>query len=82
VILHPKTEPLRELVAQLDQAPMFAKFAFARELIDRLLTIAAEQAHALDKLAAEHRELAAALAFVQKLEARVAALEQFPETRT
>jgi hypothetical protein len=63
-VIHAKTEPLRELVGELDKAQPFAKLAYARELIDRMLTIQAETLHAVDRL-----------------EARVATLERFPELR-
>ena len=64
-VLHARTEPLRELLKQLDAAPSFAKLPYARELFDQTLTLLAEMAHRVDKL-----------------EARVATLERFPETRS
>ena len=64
-VIHPTTEPLRELVKQFDAAPPFAKMPYARELLDQTLTTLASVLHAVDRL-----------------EARVATLERFPELRT
>jgi hypothetical protein len=65
-VIHPKTEPLRELVALLDKAPVtLVKLAYARELLDKTLTVLAETLHAVDRL-----------------ETRVATLERFPEMRS
>jgi BMFP domain-containing protein YqiC len=63
-VIHPRTESLRELVAQFDKAPAFAKLPYAREFFDQSLTLLAETLHRVDKL-----------------EARVATLERFPELR-
>lgn len=49
-VIHAKTEPLRELVAQFDKAPAFAKLPYARELMDRMLTVLAVQCHEFDRL--------------------------------
>jgi hypothetical protein len=65
VVLHPKTEPLRELVKQLNAAPPFAKLTFAVKIAEDTISALGEVLHAVDKL-----------------EARVATLEQFPETRS
>jgi hypothetical protein len=61
-VIHAKTEPLRELLKQLDAAPMFAKAPYVREVADRTLTLLAETLHHVDQL-----------------DARLAALERFPE---
>jgi len=48
MVLHPKTEPLRKLLKQLDDAPLFAKAPYVRELVDRTLMLLAELLHELD----------------------------------
>lgn len=49
-VIHTRTEPLRELLKQLDAAPPFAKLPYARELFDRTLTLLAETLHTVDRL--------------------------------
>ena len=49
-IIHPKTEPLRVLLKQLDDAPVFAKAPYVRELADRTLALLAEALHHVDRL--------------------------------
>ena len=49
-VIHAKTEPLRELVAQFDKAPTFAKLPYAREFFDQILTVLADTLHHVDKL--------------------------------
>lgn len=49
-VIHARTEPLRELVKQLDAAPPFAKLIYARELGSRSVTLLAELCHELEQL--------------------------------
>jgi hypothetical protein len=49
-VVHKRTEPLRELVKQLDAAALFAKPVYVRELTDQTVTVLAEFAHKLDEL--------------------------------
>lgn len=49
-VIHARTEPLRELARQLDDAPMFVKGPYARELAARTVTLLAELCHTIDKL--------------------------------
>jgi hypothetical protein len=49
-VIHPRTEPLRELAKQLDAAALFAKPVYVRELVDQLLTAFAEECHRADRL--------------------------------
>lgn len=49
-VIHPRTEPLRELAKQLDTAAVFAKPVYVRELVDQLLTVLAAALHEVDRL--------------------------------
>jgi hypothetical protein len=49
-VIHERTEPLRELIAQFDKAPTLVKIAYAREFFDQSLTLLAELCHERDRL--------------------------------
>ena len=49
-VIHPRTEPLRELAKQMHAAPAFVKGPYIAELVDQLLTTLAAEFHARDAL--------------------------------
>ena len=65
MVLHPKTEPIRLVLSDLDRAAPYAKLVHARQLAELTLTLLSESMHAIDRL-----------------EARIVALERFPELPT
>lgn len=50
MVLHPKTEPLRAVLTELDRAAPYAKLVHARQLFELTLTALSEALHTVDKL--------------------------------